>query len=92
MDVPFLFDNVGGPSTLTGDTSESYWMAEQISSAYIAFAYTGNPNNAGLPHWPAYELPRRATMSFDVVSKIIDDPRGDERKLFSQVPYENPGT
>jgi para-nitrobenzyl esterase len=92
MDVPFLFDNVGGPTTLTGDTPESYWMAEQISSAYIAFAATGNPNNPGLPNWPPYELPRRATMSFDVVSKVIDDPRGEERKLFSQVPYENPGT
>jgi para-nitrobenzyl esterase len=92
MDVPFLFDNVGGPTTLTGDTPESYWMAEQISSAYIAFAHTGDPNNPGLPHWPPYTLPRRATMSFDIVSKVIDDPRGEERKLFSQVPYENPGT
>ena len=92
MDVPFLFDNVGTPNTLTGDTPESYWMAEQISSAYIAFAHTGNPNNPTLPHWPAYDLARRATMSFDVVSKVIDDPRSEERKLFSQVPYENPGT
>jgi para-nitrobenzyl esterase len=31
-------------------------------------------------------------MSFNVVSKIIDDPRSEERKMFSQVPYENPGT
>jgi para-nitrobenzyl esterase len=92
MDVPFLFDTVGTPNTLTGDTPESYWMAEQISSAYIAFAHTGNPNTPGLPHWPPYELTRRATMSFNVVSKVIDDPRGEERKLFSQVPYENPGT
>ena len=92
MDVPFLFDNVGTPNTLTGDTPESYWLAEQISSAYIAFAHTGNPNTPGLPHWPPYDLTRRATMSFNVVSKIIDDPRGEERKLFSQVPYENPGT
>jgi para-nitrobenzyl esterase len=92
LDVPFLFDTVGTPNTLTGDTPESYWMAEQISSAYIAFAHTGNPNTPGLPQWPPYALTRRATMSFNVVSKVIDDPRGEERKLFSQAPYENPGT
>ena len=92
IDVPFLFDNVGTPNTLSGDTPESYWMAEQLSSAYIAYAQNGNPNTPGLPHWPPYELPRRATMSFNVVSKIIDDPRGEERKMFSRVPYENPGT
>jgi para-nitrobenzyl esterase len=92
MDVPFLFDTVGTPNTLTGDTPETYALAEQISAAYIAFAHTGNPNTPGLPHWPAYDLTRRATMSFNVVSKIIDDPRSEERKMFSQVPYENPGT
>jgi para-nitrobenzyl esterase len=31
-------------------------------------------------------------MEFDKVSKVVDDPRAEPRKMFSQVPYENPGT
>ena len=92
LDVPFLFDNVAISHNLTGDGPDAYWMAEQISEAYIAFAKTGNPNNPKLPHWPAYDLTNRATMAFNKVSKVINDPRSEPRKMFSQVPYENPGT
>jgi para-nitrobenzyl esterase len=56
------------------------------------FAIGGDPNNPKLPHWPPYDLTHRATMVFDKVSKVVDDPRSEPRKLFSQVPYENPGT
>jgi para-nitrobenzyl esterase len=92
LDVPFLFDNVALSHNLVGDGPDAYWMAEQISEAYIAFAKTGNPNNPKLPHWPAYDLKNRGTMVFDKVSKVVNDPRSEPRKMFSQVPYENPGT
>jgi para-nitrobenzyl esterase len=92
LDVPFLFDNVALSHALTGTAPEAYWMAEQMSEAYIAFARTGNPNTAKLPHWPAYDLTTRPTMTFNKVSKVVDDPRSGPRRLFSEVPYENPGT
>jgi para-nitrobenzyl esterase len=31
-------------------------------------------------------------MVFDVKSQLVDDPRGEERKLFAQVPYIQRGT
>ena len=92
LDVPFLFDNVAISHNMVGEGPDAYWMAEQISEAYIAFAKTGNPNNSKLPHWPPYDLTNRATMVFDKVSKVVNDPRSEPRKMFSQVPYENPGT
>jgi len=92
LDVPFLFDNVALSHNLVGDGPDAYWMAEQISEAYIAFAKTGDPNNPKLPHWPAYDLSKRATMVFDKVSKVVNDPRSEPRKMFSQMPYQNPGT
>jgi para-nitrobenzyl esterase len=92
LDIPFLFDNVALANTSTGTSPDAYWMAEQISETYIAYAKTGNPNNKKIPKWPAYDLEKRATMVFDKVSHIVNDPRSEPRKLFSQVPYENPGT
>lgn len=92
LDLPLMFDNVALSNRMTGTSPEAYAMAEQISTTYIAFARTGNPDNPRIPPWPPYDLTRRATMVFDLESKVIDDPRGEERKLFSPIPYENPGT
>jgi para-nitrobenzyl esterase len=67
-------------------------MADILSPTYIAFARTGDPNNSKIPNWPPYDLARRATMAFDLKTTVIDDPRGEERRMFETVPYENPGT
>lgn len=92
MDLPLMFDNVTLSNRMTGTSPEAYAMADQLSSTYIAFARTGNPNNPKIPHWPAYDLKSRSNMVFDLPSRVIDDPRGAERRLFSPIPYENPGT
>jgi para-nitrobenzyl esterase len=67
-------------------------MADQMSEAWIAFARAGNPRSGNLPPWPSYQMPRRAAMVFDTVSKVVNDPRGDERRMFEKVPYVQPGT
>ena len=82
-----MFDNVALSHRMTGTGPEAYALAAQMSEAYIAFARTGDPNNSRIPHWPAYDLPRRATMAFDVIPKEMDDPRGKEREFFSSIPY-----
>ncbi|MND05269.1 hypothetical protein D3C83_259490 [compost metagenome] len=63
-----------------------------MSDAFIALARSGDPNHAGLPQWRPYELEKRSTMVFDAESKLVDDPRGAERRLFAQVPYIQRGT
>jgi carboxylesterase type B len=45
--------------------------------AWIAFAREGDPG------WPAYEKTRRATMRFDTVSEVVDDPEGAQRAAWS---------
>ncbi len=92
LDLPLMMDNVTLSPRLTGTGPEAYHMAEMMSETFIAFAKTGNPDNPKIPHWPAYDLKRRATMAFDIKPQVIDDPRSEPRKMFSQVPYENPGT
>jgi para-nitrobenzyl esterase len=63
-----------------------------VSGMFVAFARTGDPNMKGLPAWPAFDLERRPTMIFDRHTRVDDDPRGRERRMFGQVPYVQPGT
>jgi para-nitrobenzyl esterase len=92
LDVPLVFDNVALAPQMVGTGPEAQGVADQLSGALIAFARTGRPQATGLPTWPAYDLQRRATLIVDRTPAIVDDPRGDERRLFSPVPYVQPGT
>ena len=96
LDIPLVFDNLDAPvdliGTRIGGSERSRRMAARMSDAFVAFARTGNPNIRGLPAWERYELPRRQTMLLDDESRLADDPRGAERRLFAQVPYIQQGT
>ena len=51
-------------------------LSRQISGAWAAFARTGNPNHAGLPHWSRYEATKRAVMRFNLKTQMVNDPDG----------------
>ena len=40
-----------------------------------------------LPDWPAYDPHRRATMLLDEPSRVVDDPLGEERRLWDGVHF-----
>jgi para-nitrobenzyl esterase len=92
LDVPFMFDSVSLVPEKVGTGANAAALAARMSGMLLAFARSGRPDAPGLPPWPAYDLTRRATMVFDTTIRIVDDPRGDERRLFAQVPYVQPGT
>lgn len=92
LDIPLVFDNVRQPGSRTGDGADAQRVADAMSGTLIAFARHGDPNHAGLTHWPRYDLSRRATMVFDRESRVEDDPRGGERRLYEQAPFVQRGT
>jgi para-nitrobenzyl esterase len=55
-------------------------MAKQMSAAWLAFARTGDPNTPVLPNWPAYEAGKRATMVFNLQSRVVEDPYSATRR------------
>ena len=65
MDLAFQFDNISRCQEMTGGGKEAYALADKISSSWISFATSGNPNIKGLPKWPAYSAANGATMIFD---------------------------
>jgi para-nitrobenzyl esterase len=83
LEIPLVFDNVETARPLLGPGPDPQTLADQMSATWIAFAKTGNPNNPAIPTWPAYSAALRATMEFDLVSKVVVDPFADVRKAMS---------
>jgi para-nitrobenzyl esterase len=76
VEIPLVFDNVEKARNFVGRGEGPQAVAEQMSEAWLAFARTGDPG------WPAYEADRRATMLFDVESRVEDDPLPEIRAFF----------
>ncbi|HWA62660.1 MAG TPA: carboxylesterase/lipase family protein [Caulobacteraceae bacterium] len=81
LEIPLVFDNVETARNFVGRGEEPQVLAEQMSEAWLAFARSGDPNAGALPAWPAYDAERRATMIFDVTSRIEHDPMAEVRKI-----------
>ncbi|HEX8435514.1 carboxylesterase/lipase family protein [Archangium sp.] len=82
LEIPFVFDNADLVPSLTGKDPERFKLSEQLSSAWIAFARTGNPNHPGIPAWPAYTTEQRPTLLFNLKSRVENDPGREERLLW----------
>jgi para-nitrobenzyl esterase len=75
----------------TGDAPAAHRLAGRMADAFIAFARTGDPNCASVPAWPKFTLEQRQTMIFDTDTRVVSDPRHEERLLWSVAPYIKPG-
>ncbi|MBV9601258.1 MAG: carboxylesterase/lipase family protein [Chloroflexi bacterium] len=82
LEVPFVFDNVE-VAPITGTQPERTRLAAQVSTAWIDFARSGDPGHSGLTEWPTYAPTDRATMLFNVDSRVVKDPDGAEREAWS---------
>lgn len=72
LDIPLAFNTVDLRADWTGNTEEAWRMADKMSSAWINFIKTGNPNVEGvLPKWEPYTAENGATMYFDTESRMV---------------------
>lgn len=92
LDIPLVFDNVHQPDARTGNDAGTRRMAERMSAALLAFARNGDPNHGGFPQWKPYTLQARETMVFDDHTRLENDPRGGERRLYQRAPFVQRGT
>ncbi len=83
LDIPFMFHNVDRAVALTGESPEARRLEDQMSSSWIAFARTGNPNNKTVPQWPSYDGKTRATMVFDATPRVVNDVYPEVRKILA---------
>jgi para-nitrobenzyl esterase len=79
MDIPFVFENIDLSTSVVGDGPDRYALADKMSSAWAAFARTGNPNHKSLPKWEPFNADTRATMIFNNHCRAVNDPYREER-------------
>ncbi|MDO5422740.1 MAG: carboxylesterase family protein [Eubacteriales bacterium] len=68
-EIPYWTHNVEMIPELTYDRDEAYALEGILSTAYVNFAYTGDPSQDGL-EWQNYTLEEPALMVFDTNSHL----------------------
>ncbi len=90
-ELPFALGNLDAPGAvgLAGTNPDRVPVSDAMCNAWIAFARTGDPNHAGLPEWPTYDLSRRATLRFDTNCEVLVDPRPKVRAAWAELPFDS---
>jgi para-nitrobenzyl esterase len=88
QDIPLVFGTLEAAGSLTGTGADAVALSKKMMAAFARFVATGDPG----ADWPRYTLPDRATMVFDKVSQVENNPRQWERELFARIPYIQPGS
>ncbi|MBN2763294.1 MAG: carboxylesterase/lipase family protein [Bacteroidales bacterium] len=74
LDIPLAFNNVDLRPDWTGNSEEAWKLADKMSSAWLNFAKTGNPDAEGvLPRWEPYTAENGITMYFDNECRIVNN-------------------
>lgn len=74
LDISLAFNTVDLRPDWTGNSDEAWKLSDKMSSAWLNFVKTGNPNVEGvLPKWEPYTAQNGTTMYFDNECRIVNN-------------------
>jgi para-nitrobenzyl esterase len=71
-------------------TAADHRIAGEVSSYWVNFAATGDPNGKGLPHWPSVREKPATTMNLGGRMEVIPVAGSEEKLRFFQVYFAKP--
>ncbi|MFK7828728.1 MAG: carboxylesterase/lipase family protein [Congregibacter sp.] len=77
-----------GSALLGPEGSEADMLSTRMHAHWVSFIQNGRPDAAIDPDWDAYEASARTTLLFDTQSRVVGDPEGAERKLWSSAKFD----
>jgi para-nitrobenzyl esterase len=78
--------DVSGSFREAREGNDAARVADELSSSWVAFARTGDPNNARIPPWATFDPKTRATMIFGTPTQLENDPRSEIRTFWEHMP------
>ena len=81
LEIPFAFNNLdqAGVDFFLGPGPSPQALADTMHKVWCDFIKTGEPG------WPAYASGTRATMFFDEICAVVEDPDPEERAAWSGI-------
>ena len=67
------------------DIRDGRLMVDRFASVWTGLAKGGAPHSEITPEWPAYDLDNRATMVFDLNTRVQNDHRREFRLLWEEL-------
>jgi para-nitrobenzyl esterase len=88
LDIPFALGTYELPElrAFAGEGPDAERLAHAMMDAWAAFARSGDPSHPGIPNWPAYAAPRRATLELGARLRVVDAPDEARRRAFTEGP------
>ena len=81
-EVPYAYNNLHTVKNRPF-TKADFELADQMSSYWVNFAKTGNPNGGVLANWPIYDKETKQVMEFNTKSKVVKLPTDNKLALLS---------
>ena len=90
VEIPYVFNHLRAPRGFPDASSPelasaSAWeraLAEQVSSYWVNFARTGDPNGTGLPRWSAFSDASAAPM---IIGEIKETPDPERLAIYDKL-------
>lgn len=80
-EIAFAFKNLDRSKASAAEQQ----LAETMSSYWVNFARTGDPNAKGLPEWPAYDANAEPTMEFAESARLTNHVRKEKLDLLESL-------